>query len=111
MFDLLCLERGKRCEICGKKGIVGKFHILTVGSHPRLRYSTDNILLSCWFPCHHNYHHDFHKAKKIEVKIKQLRGDDYEDRLKALDLMQPKLDMFHLGILEAGLKEQVRRLR
>lgn len=103
--EILKIERGDKCELCDCVGVnVGVFHILPVGAHPKLRFSFENLLLSCWHPCHFSWHHDFYKAKEIEKKIIKLRGLDYEQKLRALEVQIPKIDTFYLNQLYLGFK-------
>ena len=100
-------ERGDICQICGKKTCrpVGLFHILHKGVYPKLRFHEENLLLVGWLPCHHAWHHDYFKARAIESRIKELRGRDYEDLLKIIDKMQPKLSMFQLRLIHKAFEE------
>jgi len=106
IFKQLLKERGARCEICGRTKGLGLFHILPKSTYPRLRFCKENLLIVCWYPCHYNWHHDYYKAKKIEQRIIKLRGKDYLERLKALNLMTPKLSMFYLRTLYEALKTE-----
>ena len=91
-------ERGNICQICGKKICrpVGLFHILSKKDYPRLRFHEFNILLAGWFSCHHDFHHNPYKSPAIIERIKELRGKNYEDRLKIIDKGMPKMTMFYL---------------
>lgn len=90
--------RGSTCEICKTRKGAGLFHILPVGGYPRLRFHSWNVLWSCWMPCHFNWHHDFKKAKKVEQRIIELRGEGYEDELRALNAMQPPLSLHQISM-------------
>ena len=102
-------ERGDRCEICGRSGgNIGLFHILPKGKYPSLRFAKENILLVHWYPAHYLWHHDYHYARKIEQKIKKLRGEDYEKRLKVLAKISPKLTMSYMNLLYEALKKEAK---
>ena len=87
LLQVLKLERNNNgtCEICGRHtNQLGKFHILSVGAHPKLEFVKENILLTDWMPCHYTHHHagaDDPRALKIIERIKELRGSDYRQRL------------------------------
>ena len=98
-YQILLKERGPNCEICGVRKAQGRFHILSVGAHPKLEFNSYNILLSCWFPCHYNWHHSYEKAKEIEKRIKYLRDETYKDRLLAEEVTEPKHTMTYLNML------------
>jgi len=105
LFQILCKERGKMCELCGRTIGVGTFHILPKGSHPKLRYAQINCLLACWLPCHQSWHKDYFKAKAIDKKIRQIVGQDYEEKLIKIEVMQPRHDMTYLKTLLHAFKE------
>ena len=104
-YQILLKERGPMCEICKVRKAQGRFHILSVGAHPRLEFDSFNVLLSCWHPCHFNWHHSYSKAKDIEKRIKCLRGDDYETRLLTEELSQPRHDLTYLNVLLQTFKK------
>ena len=108
--DILKIERGERCEICKRSGNVGLFHILSKGSHPRLRFTQENILLAHWFPCHNDWHHNYFKARVIEKRIKELRGEDYEMKLKKLNVTAPRLSKFRIQLLYEAYKQILEQL-
>ena len=111
LFHILLLERGSVCEICGKPGNMTPFHILPKGSYPRIRFYKANLLLACWFSCHNLWHHDYFIAKeRIEPRIKQLRDEDYKDKLIASNAMAPRLSTTYLGILREALKIKLKQL-
>lgn len=77
-LKILKLRRGNQCEICGKTAPnIGRFHILRTGRYPRLEFVDENVLLSCWYPCHFAWHHyganDERNARTLET-ICKLRG-------------------------------------
>jgi len=89
LLEVLKLERNNDgvCEICGRRTAnLHKFHILSVGAHPKLEFVKENILLTDWQPCHYLHHHagaDDPRAVKIIDRIKELRGPDYRETIKA----------------------------
>ena len=108
----LKIERGDRCEVCGRTNKIGLFHILTKEECPRLRLHSYNILLTCWMPCHYYYHQnkDDFRAQRTIAKIKELIGEDYKKKLKALHFIQPKVTMFQLHLTHAALKQELEEL-
>ena len=111
MFEVLKKERGCVCEICGRTQGIGTFHILPKSTAPRLRYSKDNLLLVCWFPCHNLFHHDVYRAQAIIKKIKELRGEDFETRLRTLNAISPPLKTFELEKIKFGLEQFMEELK
>jgi len=100
-------ERGEVCELCRKETCrpVGLFHILSKGTYPRIRLSKANLLLVGWMPCHYIFHNNPYKAIKIIKRIKELRGKDFEEKLKILDKTMPKLTMHRLNEIYFGYKQ------
>ena len=99
-------------EITGQKvKVLGRFHILPVGQYPRLEFVSENILLTGWFSSHYYWHHDYEKAKIIEKRIKELRGEDYKERLKIRNAIMPKMTMFYLRSLYAAFKVILKQLK
>ena len=100
MFKILLVERGAICELCGGRANLGTFHILSKKKYPRIRYHKKNLLIAGWFCCHFPFHQDYYMARdKIIPRIKELRGENYEDELKALDAISEKLSLTRLNIL------------
>jgi len=109
--EILKIERGDKDELTGAPPkMLGLFHILEKGTYPKIRLHKVNLLLVNWFPTHFDWHHNFYKARDIEVLIKQCIGNDYEQRLQLLNRNAPRLDMLALemryGELERELKEK-----
>ena len=105
-FKILKLERGEKCEITKKTcNDLGRFHILPVGEYPEMEYHSLNVLLVSWFYAHDDWHHDYFKAKAIEYDIKRLRGENYENELKALAVIQPRHTMVYLRGLEKAFEK------
>lgn len=107
---------GKFCEICLKPRhkSVGLFHILNVGTHPRLQFHEQNVLLAGWMPCHYFWHHyppDSPRAQWILERVKELRGKNYRDRLLSIEAMAPKLTMHYLKLKRMQLKQQLQELK
>jgi hypothetical protein len=93
LLEELKEERGAKCELCGRNSQLGLFHILPKGCHPRLRFTKSNLLIAGWFCCHLPWHHSYFEARdRIEPRIKELCGDDYEEKLWLLERELPKLD-------------------
>jgi hypothetical protein len=88
----LISERGAQCEICGGLHKLGLFHILPKGKYPRLRFYKENLLIAGWFCCHFVWHHSYYEARdRIEPRLKEILGDNYEEKLKILDGTAQKL--------------------
>lgn len=112
MREILKIERGDLCEICKRRRDgLGVFHILPVGGYPRLRFHFQNVLLACWYPCHKNWHHDFYKAQEIDKRIKELRGENYKDKIAALEFSAPKMDALRIRMTHDAFEEHLRRLK
>ena len=106
-FDYLVRKRGAICELSNQPANgLGRFHILSVGAHPRLEFCEENILLVNWLPHHYNWHHSFEKAKEIEKLIMKLRGINYKYRLYALERLQQKQSMFYLRTLKTFFEQE-----
>ena len=113
-LKLLRLQRGNKCEISGDANcVVGRFHILRVSSHPRLEFESENILLCRWFPEHYAWHHnganDLRNAKTL-ARIKELKGEDYEEKLLKIEATKQRHDMLYLEALKLYLKSEIGRL-
>ena len=108
MFQLLKIKHGEKCMICEQAKKVGTFHILPKSTAPRLRYAEDNLLLACWFPCHYTWEHKYFQARGVEKRIKEIRGEDYEQRLRALNAISPPLNTFMLSKLKFALEHFVK---
>ena len=104
-YKLLLKERGELCEICQQRIATCRFHILPVGTYPRLEFHSENILISDWNPCHFSWHHSYFKAQRIEERIKELRGADYKERLQKANATAPRLTTVYLRMLLAAYKE------
>ena len=86
---------------------LGLFHILGKGSHPRLRFYEENLLIAGWFCCHFPFHHDYYDARdRIVPRIKEIVGNDYEEVLLAVERTMPKWDRIMMEELLKGLEEQ-----
>lgn len=98
---------GRRCQFCGSTKQLGLFHIFPVGRYPRIQLHEDNILIACWYGCHHKFHHDPYFARDIIFpKIKQLCGEDYEDYLNRLNETEPKLSLVRIKEIYEELREK-----
>ena len=99
---------GSRCQFCGSTKQVGLFHILSVGAYPRLELHEDNMLLACWFGCHHKWHHDYYYARDIiEPKIKKLVGENYEEDLRNVYNQIPKLSLVRIQEIYQELQDSM----
>jgi len=112
---LLVRKRGPNCEICGLPGAEGRFHILPVGQHPRLEFVDANVLLVHWMrncQAHFQWHHagpaDRRNIRTLN-RIKQIRGDNYEEELRATELCMPKHDGLFLLALKQTMQKELDR--
>ena len=96
---------GKRCQFCGKKAGLGLFHVLSVGSHPRLRLHEDNLLIAGWYCCHYKWHHDPFFARDIMFpKLVKLLGKRWEEDLWELERTMPKLNLIRIKEIHEELE-------
>ena len=112
LFRLVLIKkRGDIDEITGNPGNrLGTFHIMPKGAYPRLRYSERNCLLVNWFPAHFSWHHDNPGHKTYDMvlrRIKELRGDDYVEKLKMQETMADKISMSHLRLLKCVFEKEL----
>lgn len=105
----LIKKRGNRCQLSGKPANgLGRFHILSVGAHPRMEFLDQNIFLVNWKPLHFWWHHDFVKAKRnVEPLIIQLIGKDYRQKLLVLEKMQQRHTLFYLQTLKTWFEREL----
>ena len=112
-LELLRKKRGDRCEICGKQCVTGRFHIIRVAQAPRLEFVDENVLLSCWMPCHYAWHHngaDDKRNASIVLRIKELRGENYQDTINAIQAYKTKHDTMYLLALLQTMKQELKSL-
>ena len=108
-FEILKYKRGPKCELCGGNKQLGTFHILPKGRFQRLRFHKSNLLIAGWYCCHYDWHHTFIIARDvIEPRIKELCGENYEEDLRKLDLIQPKLTLTYLSTLKLALEAELK---
>jgi len=112
LYQILCYERGERCEICGATHTkLGLFHIMPKGHYQRIRFYKQNLLIAGWFCCHLPWHHSFFIARdKIYPRIQELRGENFEEELRALDLTARSLDTVDRKMLKRALEKELRAL-
>ena len=112
LFQILIHERGRKCEICGARNQrLGLFHILPKGRYPRLRFYKDNLLIAGWFCCHFHFHHSYYEARdRIIPRIKELRGESYEDELREKDLVALTLSEDYLKVLKDILTKELEEI-
>ena len=100
---------GNKCQFCGRTAGLGLFHILSKGAHPRIRLHEDNLLIVCWLPCHHRFHHDpFWSRDFAFPKIAEICGDDWEQHLLELEMTSPKLGIMQLRDTLEKLEEKAK---
>ena len=111
LLSKILRSKHKVCQICGKATCrpLGVFHIFDKGRYPRLRYHPYNLLVVGWMPCHHTWHqvapHD-ERVKIIHNRINAIRPN-YEDRLKVLNAVSPKITPAYLCALRATLQREL----
>lgn len=112
-FDYLVRKRGNRCEISKRPpNGLGRFHILSVGAHPKLEFVDENVLLVNWLPYHYWWHHDIEKARKfVEPVVIKLRGVDYRERLLAIEKIQSKHSIFYLRTLKMWFEKEANNVK
>lgn len=122
---ILKLERGYRCELCGRPEEqlpypLSLFHILARSEAPKLILHHRNILLACFVPYEHNKsfcHNKWHKLdrdhpKYIEIRerVKELRGEDFRAELMGLNYIASPLTMTSINMTLECLKAQRKEL-
>lgn len=117
-LEILRLQRGDKCEICGLEGEnIGRFHIIPLSESLRLEFEPENILLSHWLEkcqAHYKWHHygaDDRRTDFIKNKIIELRGTDYRHRLLTIEKFKDKHDLFYLRILYMNMKRELEKLK
>ena len=110
-FKLLKHKRGETCEISGRPANgLGTFHILSKATAPRLRYSEQNCLLVNWLPYHyaHHQHNEGHKLyDECIARIKELRGEDYIEKLKMLNSLADHHNTNYLSLLLLAMQQEL----
>jgi hypothetical protein len=89
---------------------LGRFHILSTGSHPKLRYVDDNVLLVNWLPWHYGHHHwglTDPRCKTILNKIVQLRGENWREKLLEHERYIGRMDMLYLRCLIETMRKEL----
>ena len=126
--EIIKLEKGDRCQICGKPQEalpfgLSAFHILARSQAPRLVLYRPNILLACWGKGDNNSycHNIWHSANKSETKYKNLVKkielvigkdlEDYKADLKLADKTLPRLSFFQLESYYYAYKCEFERLK
>ena len=113
-FEILKLKRNARDEISGMPASgLGRFHILSTGAHPRLRYVDDNVLLCNWYPFHFGWHHwgaNDPRNNAIIKKIVELRGADYEQKLLERERFTGRMDTLYLCAIKESMTKELKSL-
>ena len=112
-LKILRIKHGNKCQLCGRTETLGRFHILSVGSYPRLRFHEQNVLLTCWTNCHEIWHHqgpDDPQALRVLEGVKRLRGEDYRDQLLVAYRMTPELKMSRIELYKEVFKQELKQL-
>jgi hypothetical protein len=124
---LLKLERGDRCELCGKHQSelsfpLSVFHILPKGTYPRLRYCRENTLLACWTTfqtrcCHNvwhgNGHGDWQDTRRAQIekticdRFHVETFEAVEDALRLIELSFDKQDVLTLRCLKQYIQDSI----
>jgi len=120
--EILKIERGNRCEFCGRTQAqlrfgLSLFHILPVSSHPRLELTKENLMLACFAPfyygkmCHNLWENrDPIVRPRMELKIKELYGEDYEEKLLFTERSNPPLNTFRANEFFLYYKQALEQL-
>lgn len=112
--ELLIKQRGRKCEIHPNKNCaqVGVMHILSKQSHPRLRFYEPNIVLAGWFCSHFWTHHnsDDPRAKYTKQRLKEMYGEDYEDKLYLASRLAKQHTIGHLQMLGIYMTQKLKSL-
>ena len=120
---ILYIKQGRFCFFCGKseshfKYPLSIFHILPVGSHPRLELTIENIVLACWakeyfIKCCHNVWEDRVEPfrSKMEEQLKQKFGKDYKDKLLLIEQSNPPLNKFRAMNYYYYYKQELKKLK
>ncbi len=113
-LEVLKIKRGAKDEIDGRPANgLGRFHILEVSTNPRLEFVDENILLVNWLPSHFNWHHygeGSPKNIKTLQRIKELRGDDYRNKLEYIEKFMEKHDELYIRCRIGELKKELEDL-
>ena len=103
------------CQICLRPtNQLGRFHVLRVGTYPRLEFCDGNVLLAGWKCCHEIWHHgggNDEKVIQIEKRLKEILGEDYKERLMMVERCSDKLSIFKLKALECYYANELNRIR
>lgn len=91
----------ERCEVCGNKA-VQCHHYYYKSNYGHLRYDEDNGISLC-MGCHFVLHHQ--DPKRIEDKIKEKRGKNWEQRLRKKAYTEPRGSYLTIGYFENKIKE------
>ena len=106
--EILKIERGDKDELTGAPPkMLGLFHVLEKETYPKIRLLKANLELVNWFPTHFDWHHNFYKARDIDLLIKQRIGHHYEQRLQLLNRNAPRLDMLAIEMRHEELKREL----
>lgn len=113
-FKILKRLRGEKCEICGNTVYLGRFHIIRVSRAPRLEFYDGNVLIACWWKCHYAFHHygaNDPRCEFIVKRIKELKGDNYEEKLMAMNFIMPRLNNFRLELIHTAMEQEWENLK
>ena len=114
-LEILKRDRGDVCEISGRPvNGLGRFHILEVSTNPRLEFVDENVLLVNWLPHHFNWHHYGEGSPRNALtlkRIKELRGDDYREKLKERERYCGTMDMLYLMALKTTMQKELEALQ
>jgi len=112
--EILIKERGLQCEIHPNKNCtqVGVMHILSKGSHPRLRFYEPNLTLAGWFCSHFWTHHnsDDPRAKYCFQRLEEMYGKDYKEKLYVANRIAKQHTKGYLELLEIWCKQRLKEL-
>ena len=106
--QILLIQRRTICEWCEKTRPLQVSHILSKGLYPKLRFHKMNLLMLC-VDCHL---FKWHKSPlDATAFLNKYKGEDYIDKLKAINVIQPKLTPQYLQTLKHALRVELRQLQ
>lgn len=112
-FELLKRKRGELDELTdGPANGLGRFHILEVSTNPRLEFVDENVLLVNWLPHHFNWHHYGEGSPRNAFtlqRIKDLRGENYREKLLEREKYVGRMDELYLRALLETMKKELNR--
>ena len=102
--EIVLLQRGAKCQHCGRTTKLQGAHILPKGKYPRMRFVHENLLILC-FPCHPEW---WHKNPIESARWVSFAFPGLIERLYIWERQMPKLDLKELQVsLQIELAEEI----